>query len=182
MKQGIISKVSPIANNSKGETINVVVIRLTNGTTIVRQLKPFVIDLQNSGRMLGINPDTITSVTHPMIGAECAKLKGGKVEGDYKMVHEGEEYEDTNPASPEFGKMKKYKTDFIRVEGFLDVTPSEDVLQREENAVATANLSAQLKGLFNSTAVSTGSNSTDGADDEIPAELLDELATEETDE
>jgi hypothetical protein len=178
MKQGTIISVSRIERNSAKETINVVVIALSNGTTIVRQLNQFKVDLSNSGRLLGYNLDSINSVNHPAIAKECVALKnGGTVVGNYYGVKAGDEYEDTNPSSPTFGKMKQYTTDFIRVDGFLDLSPNAKYAQMEMNADASANLTAQLQGLFDTLGASASSSTKETAsEDELSPELMAELS------
>ena len=175
MKQGIIATVRTIANDKDGKPINIVVIELTNGTAILRALNQFKTDLQGSSRLLGVNLDTITSVTHPAIQAELPALRnGGKVVGDFRMVHKGEMYEVQDPNSPDYGKEKAYETDHIRTDGFLTLDPNPQYMQMELNAKATASFNAQLNGMFASNAVST-SSSTESAD-ELPAELVAELS------
>lgn len=172
MKTGTIVRVSRIERDSKGNVINGIVIQLSNGSTLYRKLSQFKVDLSNSGRLLGYNLDNINSVNHIAIAEECAKLAKGTVSGDYKMVKAGDEYIDENPASPDFGKPKTYEKDFIRVDGFLDITPNIQERQLEANAKATATLNAQLSGMFDS--FSSVADSNDSADD-ISPEMLSEL-------
>lgn len=174
MKTGIIQDVSTIAKNANGESINVIVLRLMNGDVLIRGLKQFVTDLVNSNRLLGVNPDYITSVTHPAIQRELPRLKhGGKVTGEWKSVKAGQKFIDNNPQSPTFEQELEYTKDHIRVEGFLSVQPTAQYLQAELNAEHTAQLMAQLNGMF--ATMDTGASGVSGDVDDIPDEILDEI-------
>ena len=175
--KSVITNVRTIPRNKKGEAINIVAIDLIDGRTVLRQLNQFKVDLENSSRLIGINLDLVQSVNHPAIKSELPAFRaGGVIEGDFKNVKAGDKYEDTNPESPDYGKMKEYTTDHVRVDGFLTLTPNPSYLQMELNANATARFMAQLSGAFSfAEGVSSKAASTADAD-EIPDELLDELA------
>lgn len=182
MKQSAISNVRWIANDKEGKAINLVIIDLVSGVTIIRQLKQFITDLQGSARLRGVNVDTINSVNHPALLDEYSALfptmdGTASLMGDYKTYKAGETYVDENPQSEDFGKKKEYKQDGVRVEGFLRLTPNGTHTQMEMNAKAEANFKAQLRGLFSTVSATTSADSAGEINiDDLPEDLVEEIA------
>lgn len=172
MKKAQIAEISLIANNKKGQVINLAVIRTTNGVNIVRNVKQLVTDLDGSYRLIGANTDFMTSVKHPAVQKAVSKLRGGFVEGDWTTFKKGDEYKITkemscitDPNHPDFGKAKVGETrvhtaDGVIVDGFLGLYPSAAREAIEAAADASATLTAELAGMFD-----TGSSSAASADD-----------------
>ena len=178
--KAVIKDIRRIANRSKdngGDAINIVVISLSNGKSIVRNLAQFVRDLDNSGRLLGVDTDYITNVKHPAITRACTKLRGGEVEGDFSYAKAGDSYEITenssavnNPQHPLYGQVEvgdtaQYQSDVTIVEGFLFLAPSMKQMLVEEQAEASAQLMANLMGQFAGTTDASTSELAEDIDD-----------------
>lgn len=186
--KAIIASTSRIERNSAGETINLVVYRLTNGKAILRNLNQAKTDLESSGRLVGVNVDSIQTVSHPALVRALTKLKGGTVEGDFRFVKAGDKYvvtevmrAITDPNHPDYGNVSvgdevAYKVDQTIVDGFLELTPSYNQQVAEEEAFAKAQYAAELNGMFDSLGVSTSKASTQAIDDDaIPEEVLADM-------
>lgn len=179
MSKAQIAAIQLIANNKKGEAINLAVINCTNGTRIVRNVKQLVTDLEGSFRLIGVNAEFITSVKHPALQKAVSKLRGGTIEGTWTTFKEGEEYKVTENMSvitdsthPEYGKfkagdLKVHTADGTVVDGFLNLAPSMIQASIEEGAEALALVNAQAMGLFDNTS-SANASSAAGADSELP--------------
>ena len=91
MKTARIESISRIEKNSNGDIINLVVINLTNHKPLVRSLKLFVVDLENSGR-LAVPAASIVSVKQPSFVNACTHLRLGTVTGEFKEHKAGEKW------------------------------------------------------------------------------------------
>lgn len=169
MKKAIIESISRIPKNSEGNVINLIIIRTTDGKQpIVRKLSQFVTDLSNSGRLLGVDTDYVTSVEHPAIVEACTKLRGGEVQGDLTYKNEGDEYEVTeysaavtNKSHPLYGQVAvgdvaQLTKPVVVVEGFLYLEPSMKQSIVEEQAKALALQMSQMMGIFGTNSAGTG--------------------------
>lgn len=133
MKATISKVATGVKSEKQGVTRMVNLITLSNGTVIVRDDKQFAADLKGSF----LKP---RQVKH---------LKGGTVEGDFKFHKKGDPYiaNEFNTKGVDAGTPLAYESDGYRVEGFLDFELNEKALDREENAVAYAELKLSVLGL-----------------------------------
>ncbi len=151
-----ISNVRFIRNNSAGELINLVILDLAgNKPSIVRNANAFLQDLDNSFLV-----DGATSIRSPQVRAIMRDLAGATVTGDIKHFKAGDTWlvtKDssviTDPSHPEYGNVEvgdkqQYQKDGTRVEGFLTIRPTEQVMARKENAFAIADMMATMNGAF----------------------------------
>jgi hypothetical protein len=151
-----IAKLRFIKQNSKGETINLVILDLTNNKpSIIRTAKAFLQDLDNS-----FVAGNLTSILSPAVRTAMRDIKGAYVHGDIKHHKAGDTWTVTEDSAiltdknhPKFGTVGvgdevTYEKDLTRVEGFLDIEFPERVLTRQANAESIATMTAQLAGAF----------------------------------
>lgn len=151
MKKSII-KIDNIA--PKG----VVAIRLTDGTTVIRTQRQFILDLRNSGHIGDTGEDisdstVITRMMNKITVREAIRnLNGGSVEGDFKFHKAGEQYLATEnskavlESTAKVGESLAYEKDGYRIEGFLNVQYSARVEQTRSNAMILAELMSEMLG------------------------------------
>lgn len=179
-----IRDIKRIAKNKKGEPLNAIIIELANGKpSIYRKLSQFIRDLDNSGRLSGVDLDFLTSVNHPAIVDACTALEEGVVKGEFEYVKEGQEYEIQENASilnpnsslydetASVGDKAVYKSDGTYVtEGFLKLVPSMQTKMIETQSLKMAQLMmSQLGGGFNQAVASSNGNDDVEVDEEALA-------------
>lgn len=157
-----IQKVSVIPFNKAGEAINVVAIRLDNGTAIIRRNKQFLIDLRESF-LIGQDVD---SINDPSVLRVLRQLKNGTVTGDVAYHEAGSKYfidENhnalTNPNHRLYGKvvvgqeMETEKAGWRVTDGFLDFEVSVKADVTNANAEAYADKRIKFEGFMKAPAV-----------------------------
>lgn len=156
-----IENVRFIKNNSKGETINLIVLDLANGKpSIVRKVSMFLVDLENSHL---IGDRSAISITGSKFRSILMDLEGGQIRGDFKYHKAGDEWtlnedhpmlHDSN--HPLFGKHQAgdkmtYKKDGTSVEGFLNLSMPRAVRSMYIQAEAIAELTVMAQNAFGAT-------------------------------
>lgn len=172
-----IQNVRFIRKDSKGQTINLVILDLANGKpSIVRPAKAFVQDLENSFIVSGIN-----NINDPRFMTAMRDLRGATATGEISHHKAGDKWtiEKDHPALNDsthklFGKVQvgdqqTYEKDGTRVNGFLVYDLPERVLARQANANAIAQVTAQLADAFDTSniVIDVTPNDNQGADEEF---------------
>ncbi|MAT89671.1 MAG: hypothetical protein CMC35_03170 [Flavobacteriaceae bacterium] len=188
MKRAQITKIALLESNGVSYAL---IYTTANANPIVRGLKQFVTDLDESGRLGGVDARFITSIKHPVLAKQKVALRGGNIEGDFKFTKAGEEYTineyssvltDTN--HPDYGKFKlgdkrKREKDGCIVEGFLFMEPSVVRQTLEINADAMAAAQAAALGLFSSPAAPSSNDSAAIDENDIPEEVMQAVMAEQ---
>ncbi len=131
MKAQIKSVAINVASKKDGRIVNL--ITLNNGTVIVRDTKQFNADLKGSF----------------LRARQVKDLIGGTVSGDFKYHKQGDKYianEFTKVSGAKEGDELEYSSDGYRVEGFLTLEVSAKADQADRNAMANAELMAEIMG------------------------------------
>lgn len=191
MNKARIVNISRIEKNSTGEIINLVVIQLANHKPLVRSLKAFVTDLDNSGR-LTVPAQSIVSVKQPSFVRACTKLIGGTVMGEFKEHKVGDKWiitaghpaiEDANhPLFPKvIGDKVAYEKEGTDIANgtFLTMVPSDKVLEIEEVAYAKASMEREEMDSFGFGSSNSSSNTSEDFDPStLDANILAEATGE----
>lgn len=144
----------------------IVVFEVEGHDDIVRNPKQALIDMQNSGRALGINPNEFNSGVEGLSGETRADFitallgcNGAKLTGDISALKAGDAYVITkghpaleDPKHKHFGEVSeggtlKAETDSIRVEGFLSIPLTEKELYRRDVSKDIAKMMMATLGL-----------------------------------
>lgn len=182
-----IQQVRFIKQDSNGKPLNLVILDLSNGKpSIVRTAKAFLQDLDNSFLVLGA-----TNINDPRVMGWLRDIRGASIQGDIKHHKAGETWTVQETSSiitdknhPKFGSVavgdtQTYEKDFTRVEGFLNIIPSEMVMARQANAMAIAQMTAQLTGVFDTPEAVTIDVTPDNAGEAFdPAMIPDEVVAQ----
>jgi len=176
MKTARIESISRIEKNSNGDIINLVVINLTNHKPLVRSLKLFVVDLENSGR-LAVPAASIVSVKQPSFVNACTHLRLGTVTGEFKEHKAGEKWaiteghpaltDATHPLFPkQIGDKVAYEKDGTDIAPSTFLTLSVSREREEIEAISAAIVESRNN---NSMGSYTFGNSGNGSDDDDDA-------------
>lgn len=167
MESHVIKTVRRIAKGKEGQTINGIVFDLANNKSVYMDLKRTVISLENSGRLIGVRTEYITSVNHPDLVRALTLLKGGVMTGDYGWHKKGDTYtiEEGHPAlttqtHPLSGKVQvgskvPYEQDGSHARGFMDFTVSDKQMLNETIAQAKINAERDLFAILEAAGVNT---------------------------
>lgn len=158
----------------------VIAIRLSNGTSIIRTQRQFILDLQNSTHL----PDNGEDLTDDSVVARLMQsgrvrralrsFTRGTVEGDFKFHKAGDTYTATEKSkavldkTAEVGDELTYEKDGYRVEGFLNLQYSERAEQMLVNAELAAEMSAELFSSYNSNSNDDQDEDSDDDQSEMP--------------
>ena len=144
----------------------IVVFDVANHPAIVRNPKQALVDMQNSGRCLGISSDALSRGIEGMnahakglFTKALLRTRGANIEGDFTVVKAGDKYvpNDNHPiftdkSYPGFGTLKSGETltadkDGVWVDGFCTIPETDAELNREADADAYANVRVAMLGL-----------------------------------
>lgn len=150
--------VKSVAVNVPSAKGNVVLIGLTDGTTLVRTEGQFAKDLEKSF----------------LKQRDVKDLIGGSIEGDFKFHKQGEKYiADENASAVKAGEAKvgdelAYAKDGYRVEGFIGLTINTKADMLNRSAHASAELMQEILGF-------TSAPKAEVATPEVEAETIPQI-------
>lgn len=155
-----IVAVRPILNIDKP----IVVFELAGADSLVRNPKQALVDLQNSGRALNINPKAFANGIENANATDIANFttalldcQGAVVSGDMTFTKAGDSYVIraghpvlTDNTHPSFGKVKegdslKAEKDGVWVDGFLSIPLTEQEKMRRD---VSGNIATALMALY----------------------------------
>jgi hypothetical protein len=186
MKTLQVNGVAKIAKDSKGNTLNVFVLKIAGGKpAILRSASEFLTDLKNAF-LIG---DNVRNANHPELLSVLRDLNSAPFTISGEIIHaiKGEKWTVretssviTNPNHPKHGSVAigdelPYERDMtIVTDGFLQVVPNDKVTMMNKQAFSYGNAMASMLGQYEDAPVETTNEGETVDPDLIPDDVLSE--------